>query len=59
MITIEDDQYGNALYSFVQALLKISDVSFLSRERWTCPECGGTINVHRWRCEGCGRGREG
>jgi hypothetical protein len=30
---IKDGQYGDALYSFVQALLKISDVSFLSRER--------------------------
>lgn len=30
---VRDEQYGDALYSFVQALLKISDVSFLSRER--------------------------
>lgn len=30
---VPDEQYGNALYSFVQALLKISDVSFLTRER--------------------------
>ena len=30
---VEDDRYGDALYSFVQALLKISDVSYLSRER--------------------------
>jgi hypothetical protein len=30
---VEDDRYGDALYSFVQALLKISDVTFLSRER--------------------------
>jgi Domain of unknown function DUF1828 len=30
---IREGQYGDALYSFVQALLKISDVSFLSRER--------------------------
>ncbi len=29
---IEDDQYGDALYSFIQALLKISDVTFLTRE---------------------------
>lgn len=28
-----DDQYGDALYSFVQALLRITDVSYLSRER--------------------------
>ena len=30
---VRDEQYGDALYSFVQALLKISDISFLSRER--------------------------
>ena len=33
ILTINDDQYGNALYSFIQALLKISDVTYLSRER--------------------------
>ena len=32
-IRIEDDQYGDALYSFVQALLKITDVTYLTRER--------------------------
>ena len=30
---IQDNQYGDALYSFVQALLKISDVTYLSRDR--------------------------
>lgn len=33
LVTVEDDQYGNALYSFVQGLLKITDVTYLSRER--------------------------
>lgn len=32
-LAIEDGQFGNALFSFVQALLKVTDVSFLSRER--------------------------
>lgn len=32
-LAIEDEQYGDALYSFVQALLKVSDVTYLSRER--------------------------
>jgi len=31
-VPIEGDRYGDALYSFVQAILKISDLSFLSRE---------------------------
>lgn len=33
VIPIVDDRYGDALYSFAQALLKITDVSYLSRER--------------------------
>ena len=30
---IEDDAYGDALYSFIQGLIKITDVSYLTRER--------------------------
>jgi hypothetical protein len=33
IISIDDDRYGDALYTFIQALLRISDVSYLSRER--------------------------
>ena len=33
MLSVPDEQYGDALYSFIQALLKITDVSYLSRER--------------------------
>ena len=33
IIPIEDNRYGDALYSFIQALLRITDVSYLSRER--------------------------
>ncbi|MCD6249560.1 MAG: DUF1828 domain-containing protein [candidate division Zixibacteria bacterium] len=32
-IPIKNNEFGDALYSFVQALLKISDITFLSRER--------------------------
>jgi hypothetical protein len=32
-IPIKDNQYGDYLYNFVQALLRITDISFLSRER--------------------------
>jgi len=32
-LTIEKGQFGNALYDFIQALLRINDVSYLSRER--------------------------
>jgi hypothetical protein len=33
VLPIPDHNYGDALYSFVQGLLKISDVTYLSRER--------------------------
>ena len=32
-LAVPDEMYGDALFSFVQALLKIADVSYLSRER--------------------------
>ncbi len=33
VLEVSNEQYGDALYSFVQALLKISDINYLSRER--------------------------
>jgi hypothetical protein len=33
IIPITDERYGDALFNFVQALSKVTDVSFLSRER--------------------------
>ena len=33
VLNVPDNRYGDALFSFVQALLKITDVSYLSRER--------------------------
>lgn len=33
ILEVQNGDYGDALYSFVQALLKIIDVSYLSRER--------------------------
>jgi len=33
LLRVADDQFGDALYSFIQALMKVTDVSFLSRER--------------------------
>ena len=32
ILNIPDGEYGNALFSFVQSLIKISDISYLSRE---------------------------
>ena len=33
ILPVPDEQYGDALFSFVQGILKIADVSYLSRER--------------------------
>jgi len=33
LLRVIDSQFGDALYSFIQALMKVTDVSFLSRER--------------------------
>lgn len=33
LLRVREDQFGDALYSFIQALIKISDISYLSRER--------------------------
>jgi len=33
IVPIQNNLYGDALYSFIQALLKITDITYLSRER--------------------------
>ena len=33
VLPVEGERHGDALYSFIQALMKIADVSYLSRER--------------------------
>ncbi|MCL4552890.1 MAG: DUF1828 domain-containing protein [Candidatus Marsarchaeota archaeon] len=33
LIAVRDSSYGDALFSFVQSLLKVTDVSYLTRER--------------------------
>lgn len=33
LLRVTDGQFGDALFSFIQALMKITDVSFLTRER--------------------------
>lgn len=33
ILPVQDDLFGDSLYSFIQALVKISDVSYLTRER--------------------------
>jgi len=33
VLTVPNDRFGDALFSYIQALLKVTDVSYLSRER--------------------------
>jgi len=33
IVEVENGNYGDALYSFIQSILKITDISYLSRER--------------------------
>ncbi len=33
LLDISDNRYGDSLFSFIQAIIRISDISFLSRER--------------------------
>ncbi len=33
LVNVEDNMYGDALYSFIQGILKITDITYLSRER--------------------------
>jgi len=33
VLAVEDERFGDALYSFVQAILRITDVTYLTRER--------------------------
>lgn len=60
VMRVSENRFGDALYSFVQALLKVTDVSFLSREQVrstfledfralmeaTIPEARRTFNWH-------------
>jgi rubredoxin len=44
--------------SFIQNLLKLNDIgiqNYLAEEsnRWTCPNCGSVICVHRDNCPNC------
>ena len=33
VLTVKNEQFGNALYDFIQGILRVSDVTYLSRER--------------------------
>jgi hypothetical protein len=53
-------KYGMSMIENLEAIQKLGIRNFvkIERERWTCSACGGIINVHRGRCETCGKMRK-
>ncbi|MEN6379434.1 MAG: hypothetical protein ABFD15_07640 [Methanofastidiosum sp.] len=53
-------KYGMSMIENLENIKKLGIREFVKNERirWACPECGGTINVHRWKCFDCGAERD-
>jgi hypothetical protein len=51
-------KYNMSMLENLAAIRRFGIRKFASDEkrRWTCPECGGTVNVHRAVCSECGKG---
>ncbi|MEI7857063.1 MAG: DUF3795 domain-containing protein [Methanomicrobiales archaeon] len=54
------NRYGMSMIGNLTAIREQGIRAFVrtERERWTCPACGGTIDVHHGKCSVCGKGRE-
>ena len=54
------NKYGMSMIENLAAIKEHGIRAFVKteRERWTCPACDGTINVHRGKCAACGYERE-
>ena len=52
-------KYGMSMLENLENIKELGIREFVNNEkvRWTCPKCGGTINVHRWKCFDCGAER--
>ncbi len=52
-------KYGMSMIENLENIRGLGIRQFVKNERirWTCPKCGGTINVHRWKCFDCGAER--
>jgi hypothetical protein len=50
-------KYHMSMLDNLAAIKKDGIRAFLKseRERWTCAACGGTIDVHHYRCSACGK----
>ena len=53
-------RYGMSMLENLDAILQNGIRAFIraEQERWTCPTCHGTIDVHHGRCPACGKERE-
>jgi len=53
-------KYGMSMIENLEAIKNEGIRAFVKRERerWTCPSCGGTIDVHHGKCSVCGKARE-
>jgi hypothetical protein len=53
-------KYGMSMIANLEAIRRDGIRAFVKteRERWTCPACGGTIDVHHGKCSACGKERE-
>jgi hypothetical protein len=52
-------KYGMSMVENLGKIQNLGIEEFVNQEifRWTCPDCGGTICVHRSACIYCGRSR--
>lgn len=50
-------RYSMSMIENLENIKKLGTGEFLENEktRWACPECGGTICVHKGNCYNCGR----
>ncbi len=50
-------RYGMSMIENLENLRRLGIRKFVENERvrWACPECGGTICVHRGYCSTCGK----
>lgn len=53
------NKYGMSMIENLENINKLGIREFVKNERvrWACSKCGGTINVHRWKCFNCGAER--
>jgi len=52
-------KYGMSMIENLENIKRLGIREFVKDERvrWACSKCGGTINVHRWKCFDCGAER--